>query len=173
MNNNQRKIFNQRLFIIFLLSLFLTSCAVEIESSSANSISAILAVLGEYFLGALSLIVLLLLHCLRIAGVAASTIAIYMICCSINIGQLNPILLLLIGIAITCVSLLPPITSHTPKVVIAKNITKIKNKNIAKINNEKEQKSRKKDIICDGILGLVIGVILIIVEKIIDFNVIK
>ncbi|MGI5847388.1 MAG: hypothetical protein ACOX5T_05115 [Candidatus Cryptobacteroides sp.] len=164
MNNNRKK-FNQSLLIIFLLSLFLTSCTTYIESSSANSISAIFAVLGEYSLGALSLIVLLLLHCLRIAGVAASTIAIYMICCSINIGQLNPKLLLLIGIVITGVSLLTPIRNYTPKVVIAKNIVKIKNK--------EEKKSRKKDIIYEVILGVVIGVILIIIEKSIDFTVVK
>ena len=79
MDNIIYKIGNIKYLLVFSLLLFLTSCSAEIESASANSTSAILAVCGEYILAIFSLIVLLLIHCIRITGVAISTLAIYMI----------------------------------------------------------------------------------------------
>ena len=78
MDNIIYKIGNIKYLLVFSLLLFLTSCSAEIESASANSTSAILAVCGEYILAIFSLIVLLLIHCIRITGVAISTLAIYM-----------------------------------------------------------------------------------------------
>ena len=59
MDNIIYKIGNIKYLLVFSLLLFLTSCSAEIESASANSTSAILAVCGEYILAIFSLIVLL------------------------------------------------------------------------------------------------------------------
>lgn len=58
MDNIIYKIGNIKYLLVFSLLLFLTSCSAEIESASANSTSAILAVCGEYILAIFSLIVL-------------------------------------------------------------------------------------------------------------------
>ena len=56
MDNIIYKIGNIKYLLVFSLLLFLTSCSAEIESASANSTSAILAVCGEYILAIFSLI---------------------------------------------------------------------------------------------------------------------
>lgn len=66
MDNVIYKIGNIKYLLVFSLLLFLSSCSAEIESASANSVSAILAVCGEYILAIFSLIVLLLIHCQQI-----------------------------------------------------------------------------------------------------------
>lgn len=104
MDNFIYKIWNIKCLLVFSLILFLTSCSAEIESASANSTSAIVAVFGEYILAIFSLIVLLLIHCIRITGVAISTLAIYMICNNLKIGQLDSCLFLLVGILLIVVS---------------------------------------------------------------------
>lgn len=54
MDNIIYKIGNIKYLLVFSLLLFLTSCSAEIESASANSTSAILAVCGEYILAIFS-----------------------------------------------------------------------------------------------------------------------
>ena len=125
MDNIIYKIGNIKYLLVFSLLLFLTSCSAEIESASANSTSAILAVCGEYILAIFSLIVLLLIHCIRITGVAISTLAIYMIYNNIRIWQFDSTLFLFIGILLIVFSLWTPVRFYIPKVVIAKNIAKI------------------------------------------------
>ena len=52
---NPYKTKNRKYFFAFIILLLLTSCSANIESTSANSISAILAVCGEYILAGFSL----------------------------------------------------------------------------------------------------------------------
>lgn len=95
---------NRKYFFAFIILLLLTSCSANIESTSANSISAILAVCGEYILAGFSLIILLLIHCMRITGVVISVISVYLLYNDIKIGQLDSILLLLIGLILVGIS---------------------------------------------------------------------
>ena len=152
------------LFLLILL-LSLSACSAEIGSSSANSISAILAVCGEYILASISLIVLLLIHCIRVVGVAISTMSIYMVFSNLNLAYFDASWLLLIGLLLVLVSFITPIKFHEPKVIIAKNISKI-------IKQKPENKSQRP-LIIDIIVGVIIGVIIIILEQNIDFTFIK
>lgn len=162
MDNIIYKIGNIKYLLVFSLLLFLTSCSAEIESASANSTSAILAVCGEYILAIFSLIVLLLIHCIRITGVAISTLAIYMIYNNIRIWQFDSTLFLFIGILL----IVFPVRFYIPKVVIAKNIAKI-------AKQESSSDDSRKCLISEIVVGILIGIILMIIEQNIDFTFIK
>lgn len=151
--------------IYLLFPLFLVSCSVEIESSSASSISAILAVLGEYLFAILFLIIFLIIHCLRIVGVAIFTFALYVMFYNIKIVNLDPKIFLILGLSLVVISFLPINKIYEPKIIIAKNIQKYKNK-------ESNIKSRKNytSIIIETITGIVGGLILMIIEQNIDFS---
>ena len=151
------------LMVILLQSL--SACSADIESSSANSISAILAVCGEYILAIISLIALLLIHCIRVVGVTISTMSIYMMFSNLRFEYFDAGWLLLVGLLLVLVSFITPIKFHDPKVIIAKNISKI-------IKQKPENKSQRP-IIIDILVGVIIGVIIIILEQNIDFSFIK
>ncbi len=153
------------LFVAYILLLSLVSCVANIEAASANSISAILAVFGEYILAGFSIILLFLLHSMRIIGVVLSVISIYMLYNDIKIGQLDITLLLLIGLLLLLISFLLPVRYHEPKVMIAKNIAKLR-------SNELWNDSHRY-VIFEILIGLVIGIILMIIEHNIDFTFIK
>ena len=155
--------FKNILFVMLLLCL--TSCSAIIESSSANSISAILSVIGEYSIAGISLIALLLIHCIRISGISISTISIYMLHCNLKLEQLAPSWLLLIGLLLIASSFITPIKYHEPKIVIAKNVAKIKNK--------ESKTDSHRSLISEIVVGVIIGVIIIILEQNIDFTFIK
>ena len=159
MDNIIYKIGNIKYLLVFSLLLFLTSCSAEIESASANSTSAILAVCGEYILAIFSLIVLLLIHCIRITGVA-------MIYNNIRIWQFDSTLFLFIGILLIVFSLWTPVRFYIPKVVIAKNIAKI-------AKQESSSDDSRKCLISEIVVGILIGIILMIIEQNIDFTFIK
>ena len=159
MDNIIYKIGNIKYLLVFSLLLFLTSCSAEIESASANSTSAILAAI-------FSLIVLLLIHCIRITGVAISTLAIYMIYNNIRIWQFDSTLFLFIGILLIVFSLWTPVRFYIPKVVIAKNIAKI-------AKQESSSDDSRKCLISEIVVGILIGIILMIIEQNIDFTFIK
>ena len=159
---------NRKYFFAFIILLLLTSCSANIESTSANSISAILAVCGEYILAGFSLIILLLIHCMRITGVVISVISVisvYLLYNDIKIGQLDSILLLLIGLILVGISFLPPVKYHEPNVVIAKNVVKPKN---IELKNDSQ-----RHVIFEIIVGVLIGIILMIIEQNSDFAFIK
>ena len=151
--------------LMFILLLSLSACRADIESSSSNSISAILAVCGEYILASISLIVLLLIHCIRIVGVTISTMSIYMMISNLRFDFFDAGWLLLIGLLLVLVSFITPVKFYDPKVVIAKNICKI-------LKYEPENKS-PRPLIIDVIVGVIIGVIIIVLEQNIDFAFIK
>ena len=152
-----------RYLLALVLLLCMTACSAEIESSSANSISAIFAVCGEYILAIISILVLLLIHCVRVVGIAMSTMAIFMICGNLKFGNLDTSWLLLIGVILILISFITPLKCYEPKVVIAKNIAKVK-KNETKNNPQ-------KSLAFEIIIGVIIGVILIILEQNIDFTI--
>lgn len=156
MNNSVKNI------LIIILFLCLTSCSAEIEPASANSISAVLAVACEYLLAIISLIALFLIHCVRVASIA---IIVAILFGNLRIEQLNSGWLLLIVLLLFVSSFITPIKFHDPKVVIAKNIAKIK-------NNESKDNSQRT-LILEIVGGVITGLILIIIEQNIDFDFIK
>ncbi len=162
---NLDKAKNIKYSFVLIVLLLLTSCSADIESASANSISAILSVCGEYLLAGFSLIVLLFIHFMRIASVVIFVISVYLLYNNVKIGQLDSILLLLIGLILVGISFLLPVKYHEPKVVIAKNVVKLKN---IELKNDSQ-----RHVISEIAVGVLIGIILIIIEQNIDFTFIK
>ncbi len=166
MNNLIYKIEISKYLLLFsLLSLF-ASCSAEIESASANSTSAILAVCGEYILSFLSLIFILVIHCARMAGISMSIFAMFMMYSNKEILGFNPTLFIFIGITLIVFSLFNPIKFYTPKIVIAKNIARIK-------NQESSSENPRKYFISEIVIGILIGIILMIIEQNVDFTFIQ
>lgn len=147
---------NEKLLLICMLPLLLASCYAEIEPSAANSTSAIIAVIGEYVLAVLFLIICFVIHLLRIGGSAISTIALYSIYCERDLWMFDPALLLIIGIVMIVCSLFFPAKLYTPQVIIANNISKYRYK--YKRKNEKK-KDNKTSVVYEIIIGVIIGVI--------------
>lgn len=147
---------NKKLLLICMLPLLLASCYAEIEPSAANSTSAIIAVIGEYVLAVLFLIICFVIHLLRIGGSAISTIALYSIYCERDLWMFDPVLLLIIGIVMIACSLFFPANLYTPQVIIANNISKYRYK--YKRKNEKK-KDNKTSVVYEIIIGVIIGVI--------------
>ena len=147
---------------LFILLLSCSACSAEIESSSANSISAILAVCGEYIFAIISLVILFLIHCVRVVGIALSTMSIYMLFCNIRFENFCTSWLLLIGCLLILISFLMPIKIYEPKVVIARNLSKIR--------AHKYEKKSQMPLVIEIIVGVIIGVVLIILEQNIDFT---
>ena len=164
MDNIIYKIGNIKYLLVFSLLLFLTSCSAEIESASANSTSAILAVCGEYILAIFSLIVLLLIHCIRITGVAISTLAIYMIYNNIRIWQFDSTLFLFIGILLIVFSLWTPVRFYIPKVVWV-----FLSYSVWMLFMDMKRCFPLSEIV----VGILIGIILMIIEQNIDLTFIK
>lgn len=108
----------------------------------------------------------MLIHCIRITGVAISTLAIYMIYNNIRIWQFDSTLFLFIGILLIVFSLWTPVRFYIPKVVIAKNIAKI-------AKQESSSDDSRKCLISEIVVGILIGIILMIIEQNIDFTFIK
>ena len=89
-----------------------------------------------------------------------------MICNNLKIWQLDSASLLLVGILLIVVSLWTPIKFHTPKVVIAKNIARIK-------KQEFYSDDSRKCWIFEIVVGILVGIILMIIEQNIDLTFIK
>ena len=102
---------------------------------------------------------------MRITGVVISVISVYLLYNDIKIGQLDSILLLLVGLILVGISFLPPVKYHEPNVVIAKNVVKPKN---IELKNDSQ-----RHVIFEIIVGVLIGIILMIIEQNSDFAFIK
>lgn len=102
---------------------------------------------------------------MRIASVVIFVISVYLLYNNVKIGQLDSILLLLIGLILVGISFLLPVKYHEPKVVIAKNVVKLKN---IELKNDSQ-----RHVISEIAVGVLIGIILIIIEQNIDFTFIK
>lgn len=147
---------NKKLLLICMLPLLLASCYAEIEPSAANSASAIIAVIGEYVLAVLFLIICFVIHLLRIGGSAISIIALYSMYYEKNLWEFDPALLLIIGIVMIVCSLFFPAKLYTPQVIIANNISKYKYKYENKNGKKKEN---KKNVVYDILIGVIVGLV--------------
>lgn len=101
------------------------------------------------------------MHLVRIGGVAISTIALYSIYNEKVMWNLDPVLLLVIGLVIIVGSFFFPVKLYTPKIIIAENISKYKYKYKSKNDNKSNTvKDRVLKFVIDVIVGIVSGYIL-------------
>lgn len=163
--NELNELMTSKLLLVCILPLLLTSCQAEIEPSAANSASAIIAVIGEYLFAFLFLIVCFIMHLLRISAVVISTIALYSIYSGTNMWNLDPVLLLVIGLVIIVGSFFFPVKLYSPKIVIAENISKYKYKYESKNDNKSNTiKGYVIKFVIEVIIGVLSGYILIKIQ---------
>lgn len=148
---NYKEAIGVAVFVI-LLSGFLTSCTDFIDPSAANSLSAILAVIGEYLYATIALILVVVLWILRPAGIALSLLGILGFCEMVELS-VNSILLACIGIMMFLASF-APIKQYEPLVVISKHFKMPK----------KEKERVKHNSYQDFFLQVLVGIITLIIE---------
>lgn len=102
-----------------MLSGFLTSCTDLIDPAAANSLSAILAVIGEYLYAIIALVLVVVLWIFRPAGIALVLLGILGVCEMVELS-VNSMLLVCIGIMMFLASF-APIKQYEPLVVISKH----------------------------------------------------
>lgn len=137
---------------IILMTGMFTSCTEVVDPTAANSLSAIIAVIGEYLYATIVLVFIVILWILRPAGVALVILSILELCKFIDLS-INYLLLMCIGILMFLTSFIP-IKQYEPMVVISKHFK------IPKKDKVKENHKGYKDFF----IQLIVGIILLIIE---------
>lgn len=135
-----------------ILALSVSSCNLGIDPDAANSISAILAVLGEYLLAIISVILVFVCHLTRSLSFSLLLLGFLGMINAVTL-PLSPYTVFAIGVLLFF-SFFIPLKSYSPQVIIDKNVKKV---------FEKETKKGKplwKDLAID-IGG---GVVLLVIE---------
>ena len=121
--NSICKITEIRIFVavIFgiLLTEILTSCTDIIDPSAANSLSAIIAVIGEYLYATIALVLVVLLWILRPAGIALAVLGVLELFDFVELSA-NSFLVICIGVLMLFASF-APIKQYEPIVAISKH----------------------------------------------------
>ena len=121
------------MIFFILLTETLISCTDVIDPSAANSLSAIVAVIGEYFYASIVLVFVALLWILRPAGIALILLGILGQCNYVELSA-NSLLLLCIGVVMSIVSF-APIKQYKPMVIISKHFKMPKNEKVIEKHN--------------------------------------
>jgi hypothetical protein len=145
-----RKILKVLSFI--LLAGLLSSCKDFIDPAAANSLSAIIAVVGEYLYAILALVLVVLLWILRPAGIALAVLGVLGLYNLVELSQ-NSALLICIGLLMFIASF-APIKQYEPLVVISKHF---------KLQKKMEAKEKRK---CyqEFLIQLLVGFLTLVIE---------
>lgn len=135
-----------------MFSGFLTSCTDLIDPAAANSLSAILAVIGEYLYAIIALVLVVVLWIFRPAGIALVLLGILGVCEMVELS-VNSMLLVCIGIMMFLASF-APIKQYEPLVVISKHFKLPK----------KEKVREKHSGYQEFFLQLFVGIITLVIE---------
>lgn len=147
---NVRKLLFSLSLLIVILSL--SSCIAAIEDTAANSAPAVIAAIGEYLLAIISVLLVYIFHFTR--ALSFSVLLLGYLGSKGDVAlPVSPSLLLVIGI-IMLLTFAIPIKTYNPKIIIAKNVKKV----IEKENKEDSLKGKSM------IIDLVVGIILLIIE---------
>ena len=136
------------LVCICIISL-LTSCDIQIDPSAANSASAIIATLGEYFYAFVTLLLIFVLSLFRGVGIGTVLFGLVFLIIDKEIS-LEPIYFLAIGVLLFAVSFVP-IKQYIPQVNISR-------KKMSSRNTENGISVR------DIIIQIAISIVTIIIE---------
>ncbi len=142
------------LFVAFavLFTGILVSCTDFIDPSAANSLAAVIAVVGEYLYAALALVLVVLLRILRPAGIALAVLGGLGLCSLVELST-SPVLLLCMGILLSIVSF-APIKQYEPMVIISKHFKMPK----------KEKDKKKRNGYQELVIQLIVGIAMLIIE---------
>ena len=144
----------KKIFLLFNLTILLGGCSADIDPSASNSISAVIAVLGEYALAILSLLLFYILRFITILGGGIICIGVIHMINNSTLCNLNPTYIVLVGIILIIIGLLQPNDIYKPQIVISHNSWKRKNIPMNKKNNS------ISDILLQIISGVMVGFIL-------------
>lgn len=122
------------------------------DPSAANSLAAIIAVIGEYLYSALALVLVVVLRILRPAGIALAVLGVLGLCSLVELSA-SSVLLICIGILMFFVSF-SPIKQYEPLVIISKHFKMPK----------KEKVEEKRNGYQDFVIQLIIGIAMLIIE---------
>lgn len=138
--------------LAILLTGVLASCTDYIDPSAANSLAAIIAVIGEYLYAAFALVLVVVLRILRPAGFALVILGLLGLCDFVELSA-NSVLLLCIGTLMFFVSF-APIKQYEPMVVISKHFK------LPKKEKVKEKLNGYQEIV----IQLIVGIAMLIIE---------
>ena len=138
--------------IVFMLIGTLSSCTDYIDPSAANSLAAIIAVIGEYLYAALALVLVVVLRILRPAGIALAVLGVLGLCSLVELSA-SSVLLVCIGILMFFVSF-APIKQYEPLVIISKHFKMPK----------KEKVKEKRNGYQEFVIQLIVGMTMLIIE---------
>lgn len=138
--------------LVIMFSGVLTSCRDVIDPAAANSLSAIIAVIGEYLYATIVLVVVVILWILRPAGIALAVLGVLGICGVVELS-VSSMLLICIGIMLFLASF-APIRQYEPLVIISKHFKMPK----------KEKPIERTNSYQDVFIQLMVGVIILIIE---------
>lgn len=138
--------------LAIILSGVFTSCTDFIDPTAANSLSAILAVIGEYLYAIIALILVVVLWIFRPAGIALVLLGIMALCKIVELS-VDSVLLVCIGIMMFLTSF-APIKQYEPLVVISKHFK------IPKKEKVRDKHNRYQDLF----IQLLVGIITLIIE---------
>lgn len=138
-------------FIIMFTGL-LSSCRDVIDPAAANSLSAVIAVSGEYIYSIIVLILVVILWILRPVGISLAVLGILEVCNIVELS-INSLLLICIGFVFIIASF-APIKQYEPLVIISKHLKMPK----------KEIVREKQNIFQDFYVQLIVGIILLVIE---------
>lgn len=142
------------LFVAFtvLFTGSLVSCTDIIDPSAANSLAAIIAVIGEYLYAALALVLVVVLRILRPAGIALAVLGVLGLCSLVELSA-SSVLLVCIGLLMFFVSF-APIKQYEPLVIISKHFKMPK----------KEKVKEKRNGYQEFVIQLIVGMTMLIIE---------
>lgn len=130
----------------------LSSCSDYIDPAAANSLSAIIAVIGEYVYAIIALVLVAILWIFRPAGVALAVLGVLGLCDFVELS-INATYLICIGVLMFFASF-APIKPYKPLVVISKHF-----------KMPKEEKGKEKlNSYQDFFVQLLVGVIILVIE---------
>lgn len=141
---------------LVFFALIISSCSLGIEISAANSISAILAVVGEYLLAIVSFVLVFVLHLTRPLSVSLILLGVLGMLKAVDL-PVSPYIVLALGVLLL-LSFVVPLKVYHPKVIIDKNAKKALEK-----EPEEEDKQYWKRIAFD--VG--VGILLLVIEYLI------
>jgi len=144
----------QNLTVAFaiLLTGSLTSCTDFIDPSAANSLAAVLAVIGEYLYAILVLALVVILWILRPAGSALTLLGVLGLCKVVELS-VNSTLLVCIGLLMFFASF-APIKQYEPLVIISKHFKMPK----------KEKVKEKHNAYHEFFIQMIVGIAMLFIE---------
>ena len=137
------------LFICVILFIgILVSCKDIIDPAAANSLSAVIAVIGEYLYASIVLLLVVILWVIRPAGISLVFLGVLGLCDYVELS-INSTLLISIGLVMFFASF-APIKQYEPLVIISKHFKLPKDEKV------KDKRDGYQEVLTQLLAGLIL-----------------